>query len=56
MPHRVVHPLLDGVSVRKGKEGVCEEIRVMMSVLDGLFLQMQMQMPVFGVFWVLMVG
>ena len=33
-----VQSLADGFSVRKRIEGVCEEIRVMMSVLDGLCL------------------
>ena len=38
MPHTTVQSLADGVSVMKRIEGVCEEIRVIMSVLDGLCL------------------
>ena len=44
MPHKAAQSLAAGVSVRKIIEGVCEEIRVMMSVLDGICL------PVFVVF------
>jgi hypothetical protein len=36
MPHKAVQSLADGVSVRKIIKSVCEEIRVIMSVLDGL--------------------
>ena len=38
MPHKAVQSLAGGVSVRKRIEAVYEEIRVIMSVLDGLFL------------------
>jgi hypothetical protein len=47
MPHKVEQSLADGVFVRKRIEGVREEIRVILSVLDGLIL------PVFLVFWVM---
>ena len=50
MPHRVAQSLADGVSVRKIIESVCEEIRVIMPVLDRLCL------PVFRVFWVMRVS
>ena len=50
MPHKAEQSLADGVFVRKRIEGGCEEIRVMMSVLDGLCL------PVFLVFWVMRVS
>ena len=38
MPQRAVQSLADGISVSKRIEDVCEEIRVIMSVLDGLCL------------------
>jgi hypothetical protein len=49
MPRKAAQSLTAGVSVRKRIEDVCEEIRVMISVLDGLYL------PVFVV-WVLIVS
>jgi hypothetical protein len=36
MPHKAAQSLAAGVSMRKKIEGVCEEIRVMMPVSDGL--------------------
>ncbi len=38
MPHKVVQSLAGGVSARKRIEGVCEEKRVILSILDGLCL------------------
>ena len=50
MPHKATQSLATGVSVRKIIEDVCEEIREIMSVLDGLSL------PDFFGFWVMRVN
>ena len=36
MPYKAAQSLAAGISVRKIIEGVCEEIKVMMPMLDGL--------------------